>query len=763
MTEVTPTCDPRAETAQPGARARTATLLVGMVVFALAVLVGFPALKGEFVGGDDHRLVLNHVLVNQPSIRHAIELFTIVHRDLYQPLPLLTFQLEFVVAGWFDLFADGVERGAWLFHFDNMWLHGVNALLVGAVLTMMTRRRVAEGEAGYAFLAVGAESQTAAQAVAWTGALLFAVHPLQVEVIAWINGRMMLLSTMFALCAMLAFGRWLERKSGAAAVLTVLFVVLSAISKVRVGLTVLLFLVPLAQKRKLDGRFWLVWSICTVLVGGFAILNLWTTAEANFFAGGAEHLQGPTPVRVLLALASYFDHFVWPVGLSSYYPAPPRVAWGDPATVGAIGTVLVALAILGWFSIKSVICRLGAVWFLAGIMDTLPFFPARNVLAADRYMYLPIIGLVWVVGALGYALYRRWAGRRSASEPAAAAAIAAIVVIPLLVAIGWRVAESYTTAHAQALRIATLFPREPRVWERLGWTYYRRGEYDKAIAAGERELVHDEPDIQSGAHQLIAMAEFKLGNHSIAFDLLTRTIEQDPESGLPYFRMATVHEELGNFEQAMRFYQRAVALAPQDTPTIRRLARVYRRLDRIEDARSMYRKALENNRHDVEAVIGLAELAIETGTADAYEAAEAELTRLLQDVPSDSRLSGNLEMIRLLRASSDENLRLASQAFIALSDGRYSTAAERVERLCADAAAEPARKWLIAQLERHDQERQGDPWTFGLSARLLLADGHRDAADMALGILDAFCKEDGCREYGRKLRGMIPDQEPSLP
>ena len=85
-----------------------------VLVAAAAIIMGLPTLRGSFVGGDDHRLVLNHVLVNHPSVGHAIKLFGIIHRDLYQPIPLLSFQAEFAVANLFDLFDKGIESGDWM-------------------------------------------------------------------------------------------------------------------------------------------------------------------------------------------------------------------------------------------------------------------------------------------------------------------------------------------------------------------------------------------------------------------------------------------------------------------------------------------------------------------------------------------------------------------------------------------------------------------------------------------------------------------------
>ncbi len=117
---------------------------VAALVFAAAFIMGLPTLRGSFVGGDDHRLVLNHVLVNHPSPAHAIELFGMVHRDLYQPLPLLSFSLEFAFANTVGLFDRGLSGGAWLFHLTNIILHALNAVLVWRVIIVMQQPRWTE-------------------------------------------------------------------------------------------------------------------------------------------------------------------------------------------------------------------------------------------------------------------------------------------------------------------------------------------------------------------------------------------------------------------------------------------------------------------------------------------------------------------------------------------------------------------------------------------------------------------------------------------
>lgn len=620
-----------------------------ILVFVAAVLMGIPTLGGGFVGGDDHRLVLNHVLVNRPSWSHAAELFAIVHRDLYQPLPLLSFSAEFLVAGWLGIDRQGPEGFAWLFHLDNILLHAFNAVLVWLVIRTL-HRRIEPDE-----LAVGsthAPRASRADIVATAAALLFAIHPLQTETVAWVNGRMMLMSTMFALASLLSFASLVEQRENVArrsparnvlgGVLTILFVLLSGISKVRVGLVVLLLVVAVAHRSLRSVRAISVWLICAVMTALLAWVNIEATAGAELFSGAAEQLHGPRVVRVLLALACYIEHLVWPAGLASYYPTPRSVSWSDAATIRAVAVVVPVLFLLGWACVRSQVARLGVLWAASTLASTLPIIPARNILAADRYMYLPIIGLLWIGASFGAKAYRSHFWRDRVWVRRAAAPAVAVGVFIALIATCWHVAWYYADPLRKTARIAMLFPDEPRVWERLGWAHYKVGHYQRAMEFAARELDDDAPSVQTGAYQLLGMCELKRGNGDEAVRLLEYAIVVDPDTSLGRYRLAIAYDELGRLEDSVPYYEAAVEAAPLHDPTIKRLAMVYRRLNRAADARSMYTKVLGNNPYDVTAAMGTAEMDLALHTTQSLRAAEVRLRELLAWMPEHASARVNL-------------------------------------------------------------------------------------------------------------------------
>ncbi len=611
------------------------------------MVMGLPTLGGGFVGGDDHRLALNHVLVNHPSFKHAVELFTISHRDLYQPLPLLTFQLEFAITRLLGLYDRGPAAFAWLFHLTNILLHALNSVLVYLLIARLharvapaTPRPPGEGRGTSVWDAPGA-----AVTVATLTALWYAIHPLQTEVVAWTNGRMMLLATLFSLLSLLSFARWLDENRAVWGVFAVFCAFLSGISKVRIELPLLFAMLAILWQARIDWRLIGIGGGVLALTIVSALVNAWSTAEADLFEEAAEHLRGPRLVRVLLAMAWYFQHYVIPIGLASYYPTPPLVRWSDPDTWWAVVIVVGVLAVLAILCVRSRVTRLGLLWFFSGIFVTLPFVPARNVLAADRYMYLPILGLLWFSSALGYSLYQHLKAR--VPNVRSVVTVAGLVVIPVLIGICWKTAWYYATPLRKTQRVVELFPDVPRIWEKYGWSFHSLGEYEKGIECARRELDHDAPTVRSGGLQLLGFCQLHLGRAEEALKSLHEAVVADPESSLAKYRLGMAYDELQRFDEAALWYQKAVEAAPNHNPTLNKLGAVYRRLGRSPDARRAYELAVANNPYEVPAILALAELDIAEGTRDSFERAESRLNELLGWMPENTVARTNLGAARV--------------------------------------------------------------------------------------------------------------------
>ncbi|MBI4719439.1 MAG: tetratricopeptide repeat protein [Planctomycetes bacterium] len=843
------------------------------LVLLAALAMGASTIRGSFVGADDYRLVLNHVLVNHPSWSHALQLFTIIHRDLYQPLPLLSFSAEFAVAGRLGLLNGGIEDAAWFFHLTNIMLHALNAGLVYVLIRALHR----------------SDDHRAGALIAAVAGVLFAVHPLQVEVVAWLNGRMMLLSTLFALLSLLGLRRWFRTPTPAWGAAVILAGACCMMSKVRVEWPLLLLIVPLACRLRLTRRFAVLWLVCAAVTAAFTVVNYHATEEAGMFEGAVRNLRGPNAIRALRSLGWYFEHLVWPVGLASWYPAPTVVAWADAAALRAAAVVLPVVGVALWSIRRARPVALGFTWFFCAIASTVQLVPTRNTLAADRYMYLPIIGLLWVIG-IGFEVLCRRLTRRSAARPALL--VAGGSAVALLLGVSWHVASFYDNQVLKSERIAHLFPTTGHVWERAAWAYYREGRYDEAMAAARREFALDDQNAQSDAWEVIGASLREQKRYGEALDALNRSLSLDPQNVAAMYRMAGLLEDMGRHDEALDWYERAVREAPLKNPWINRLASVYRQRGRPADARGLYEQALRNNPYEVPAILGLAELDIEQGGPQSSQAAITRLEGLLRWMPENpvarinlgaayaasgqaakavaqyrevlgadaSNATAAINLAQLLDEAGEVDeaealfegavdrgnptldellaihdffvarqaagraaavwsrylarfpesvtaksllrwaraldgkvggppdcaelpsppanadpgatagtrhrewvLACAAGAYDAFAAGRFGAAARCVESLLgAGAMAAPLVPRLLAALEFYDSQHPDVAWTYCLTARLLLAQGRRDAAPVFIDLCARHCTEESCSAYINRLRE-VQESAPRTP
>ncbi len=766
---------------------RTIALYLWLVVVA-ALVMGIPTLRGTFIGGDDHRLVLNHVLVNHPSLAHAVELFQIIHRDLYQPIPLLSFSFEFWIAEQFNLFADGVDSGAWLFHLTNVLLHVCNACLVFCVVSRLSKTRF--GHRAYM--------------IAFITALGFAVHPLQVEVVAWINGRMMLLSTLFALGAIASLQRWYTARRGWWAIATLLCVLFCAISKIRVGLPLLLLIVPLVQRKKLDRSFGLLWGIAVVITGVFVWVNVGATSQAGMFEGARTHMLGSTIVRALLSLAWYFEHYVWPVGLASWYPAPGNVHWLEGRTFIALAKVIPAFVLAGLLAKRYWDAAMAFGWFLVTIAVTLQLVPTRNTLAADRYMYLPIIGLLWFTSLAIVLFYENLLRRVDKSAANLTLYTCGGAMVVAMLAMSWHVSYFYEAPLRKSQRLASLFEGFPHVHERLAWAYYNDEQYEKAIAEAEREFVHEQDvKLMGDAQQAIAASQFKLGMVDVAIATLQQAMENDPKSASIRHRLATIFQEIGPLDKAIDYFEQAIEIAPLKNPWINQLGQIYRDQGRADDARRLYEQAVQNNAYEVPAILALAELDIAQATPSSYGAAVSRLETLLSWMPEnitarinlgvahatlghkekamrayhevlqqdpenffakmnlsqllfaqvqDGDVSSASTMLEAIssgkNASRDFPLLRATRALIYFHQGNFVRAASLVSTLTgSDPDSVDARKRLQQALGNWGMKHPEQPWTLCVASELWLADGQVQHARKFVELCGQQCNSPDCQKF----------------
>lgn len=536
-----------------------AVLLVALVVAVFGQASGF-----GFVDFDDGRYVTDIAAVRAGLSPEGIAwAFSARHGVVWQPLAWISHMLDFTLFG-----SDPAGH-----HATNVALHALNALLLFALL------RSATGRAGRSLLV----------------AALFAVHPLRVEPVVWVAERKELLATAFGLLSLHAWVAWARdggraRYSGCAAALAAGLLAKPTL----VTLPLLMLLLdhwPLgrlgdvaALRRRLVEKVPL-FALCAAA----ALATL--AAQAPAMRAGRDLALDARLANAALAIASYVGRTFWPASLSVYYPHPwspgtgasPPDAW-VVAACAALLALLTAGALLGPRPV-----RIGWLWFGVALVPMLGLVQVGTQSMADRYTYLPQIGLV-VALVWGAADRVSSAGPRvqRAGTAAAVCAVATFAVAAHAEARHWRDSVALFTHAVEAAPHATTLHLN------LGVALERSGRPDEA-AHHYRVAIASHPDL--------AVAHLNLGN------------------------ALRVHGEL---EPAARAYARAAELAPADPRAANNLAGTLRLLGRDDAAAQVYRALLARRPDDPAANFGVAALHETRGET---ELAAAHYRRALAAAP----------------------------------------------------------------------------------------------------------------------------------
>ena len=348
------------------------TSRVVLFISLLTIVAHMRGLSGEFVEWDDNTHITQNPAIRSLSPAHVWTMFTVPAAKLYVPLTWLSFAVDYQI--W--------ERNPLGYHLTNLLLHLATTLLVFALVSALLRDRYAYGKA-----------------VAVLTAALFGVHPLHVESIAWATERKDLLFAFFYLLGLLAYLSWVTNRKCAAYWGTFACFVASALSKstaVTFPLTLLL----------LD-TFWRRRIALAEKIPFFAVCVIITLATFSAQAAG----KGDTvvnaqiiPVWSRLGLTGfcslfYVGKFFWPFHLSAVYPPFDEMGWTSLHVAGWLAAFAIVNA--GIFALRHRAPALLPAWlfYLITLSPTIGLVPVGIHVVADRFSYLPLIGLAFIVSA----------------------------------------------------------------------------------------------------------------------------------------------------------------------------------------------------------------------------------------------------------------------------------------------------------------------------------------------------------------------------
>jgi protein O-mannosyl-transferase len=581
----------------PATGQRTITTLLVAAGLAVATIAAYSGVvQNGFVNYDDNVYVTDNWHVKQGiSIESAKWAFANkeFRASNWHPLTWLSHMLDVTLWG-----MNPVGH-----HLVNLGLHAANVLLLFGFLRYTTRR-------------------------VWPSAFvagLFALHPLHVESVAWVAERKDVLSTFFWLAAMWMYAFHARRPGWGRYAGVVLLFACGLMSKpMLVTMPIILLLLdywPLERlepgrglwKREL--RFSAGGATAAALVLEKLPLLLMSAASCAITLraqAGAMQMLGHRDIGTLVSNAvvsygRYIWQMIWPEDLAVFYPYPKTPLYWQAAIVAM--ALIAATSVVIWQSRKRRYLIAGWLWYVITLIPVIGLVQAGQQSHADRYTYVPLVGLfvmlAWGVGEVA----DRYGRMRPAIAAVAALALMGASTMTFITVGYWRGDESLFR------RAVDVTKDNAEMRCNLGQVLCKEGRYEPALAE-LREALRIRPEYAQ-ADCGMGLVLMRMGRHQDAMEWYLKAIGLDPSLKEAQLNAGVALVKLGRATEAVPYLRRAVALSPYEAEAHAQLAIALTESGSLEEACAQAERAIELDAGLAFAHFALAEAYSKQGRWDA--------------------------------------------------------------------------------------------------------------------------------------------------
>lgn len=575
---------------EPAELAEKTTWRWGMLLFLATLLLYLPTVFFGFLNWDDPAYVFQNDAVTEPggltTIWSTIEM---PKNSTNWPLVFTTFWVEHRISG----------GRPWLFHFTNAFLHALAAVL-----------------AYWMLLELGAGRRAALLASA-----LFAIHPVQIESVAWISERKNVLSGVFFFASVACYFRYRRLGSTLRYLLAMFWFSMALLSKSSVVALPLLWI--LADRLVFDRK----WSLAAV---ARSAVPLAMSATSSLLALSADVVASRTlpvehrPFAMATTIWFYLGKLINPSELIPVYPRW-QIDPSEPVWWISLGSaILLSVVIVAFHKRIDAISLWGVGFFLLmwlPISGIKPFGYMIYTFVADHFIYLPCLGVFLVIGrALALLDQPKFQRVSRLVRFGVVAAVASLCFKTLSHLPVWKDDGAFWDY--------TLETSPAAAHDVLATGAFRKDDYLNA-AVHLREVVHHRPgDVY--ALSSLGQCLFRAGDRAEGLQYLRRAVELAPDDFDSLFNLGKAYASLGDFELAEDYLQRVLKTHPSHAPSRAELGFVYLRLGDLVQARTEFEWLLNRFPNLPLARLGMAETLVAQGR---LEDSERELHRLTVEAP----------------------------------------------------------------------------------------------------------------------------------
>jgi tetratricopeptide (TPR) repeat protein len=572
---------------------------VCLALAAITFAVFGQTLRHEFIDFDDNEYVYeNPVVARGLTLKGIVWAASSFHAANWHPLTWLSHML--------DCQLYGLHPGG--HHLTNVLLHTGTVIALFLVLRRMT----------------GAFWRSAFVAA------VFAIHPLRVESVAWVAERKDVLSGLFFMLTIGAYVCYARR----------------AWSLPRYGLVVLLFAMGLMCKPMLVTLpvvlllldYWPLQRVETRKISGLVLEKLpllalsaaacvaTLLAQAGAIQSAEFYSLRPRFGNALVTCLIYLGQMVWPSGLAAFYPFPVK---GPPAwEVALTGVLLASLLVAAWGERrKQPWLLMGWLWYLAMLLPVIGVIQVGMQAHADRYTYLPQIGIYMAVTWLA----AEWRFSRVAFGSLMAGVLAVLMVCAWKQTAYWENTETlwnHTLACTKGNIVAHL---------NLGHDLSKKGRLDEAISFYQKGL-QTEPDNAASENNLgNVLCEKGRVDEGIAH--YKKALQIKPAFAEAQFNLGKAFRLEGKVDEAIVQFQKALQIKPDFAPALFNLGNTFLQQGKADQAVAQFQRALEINPTNAGIHLNLGLCFSQLGRMDE---AILQYEKALQLEPADPKIQNNL-------------------------------------------------------------------------------------------------------------------------
>jgi protein O-mannosyl-transferase len=527
------------------------------VILLISFIAYLPVLHNGLLSWDDNSYIKDNPLIYSFNLKDIFSQNVISN---YHPLTILTLAAEYQ---FFGLNATG-------YHAFNLVLHLLNVILV--------------------FYAVYLFSDKAG--VALVASLLFGIHPLHVESVAWVAELKDLQYTFFFLASYIFYLKYLNDRQKKFYVYALLLFLASILSKaMAASLPVVMILTDYFKGRKMNQKTLTEKAPFFLIAIAFGIVAL----LAQKSSGASDVMDFSFPQRIVFAcfgFVSYIVKLVLPLNLSAYYPYPVRSGESIPLQYYAYLVLVAGLAFSVWYSLRYTNkIFFGAGFFAITVFLVLQLLPVGGAVMADRYSYIPSIGIFYLAGE---GIYLLWGRKLKWVAIILLCGFSVFFTVKTYARCGvWK--SDMTLWNDVISQCQTI----PEAYFSRGNAFKYENKYDLAMADFNKAIELDPNYAQAYYNRGTAYEDEN--EHDLALADLNKAIELDPEFSLAYNNRGNVFLNQNKYDLALADFNKAIKLNPGLSQAYNSRGNALANTKRYDQALADLNKAIELNPNNAKA------------------------------------------------------------------------------------------------------------------------------------------------------------------